>query len=599
MKHAALRACRSRLVWLLAPLLLSCGDEDVRLVLPPEEPELEPVPPDPAPPGTGTPQLPELPAPPVGIADERTIESTLRQEPLAQGVVRLLQSNCGSCHGGNRDGDVLGDPSDVAGQIRRGNIVPGSAAQSPLLQRLLENDGHLTGRSVPTPGELALLTRFIDQLPTAPPEACAPLPFQSVDALYAALLADVSSAPAEERPFLRYAGLTYASNAGWCGAALERQRAALFKLVNGVSTAAEIVVPSAVDEGGLLYRLDLRDYGWNRSIAHAEEGAAPFADGWAAIVASAGVYALELQGTEADALKRETGTLVPYLPAHALLHAAAGEAYYALLGLPASMHDTELLLGIDVDQQILDGLVPHAGFTSQRTDAIVRRFEQSARPGRYYWLLDTENDIGSESIYEDPFGFRSPISALFHLPNGSLASQIEDSYRTNDTLASTHSPAREVASCHACHQAGILPATDMVRDIVEANQSYYDTGTLMSVRQLYLPPSEFDALIDADNQLHTAALERGGVSPSAADPLSYVYYQFELDSLSLPRVAAELGVTPEVLLAQLPQLAARLRAVEAPGGSISRRFLDESYAQSLCILHTESRNRPVSCPQRE
>lgn len=519
----------------------------------------------------------------------------LQQDPLAQGVVRMLQSNCGDCHGGDREADVLGDPTDLAAQIARGNVVPGSAAQSPLVLGMLDDSSHPRPRQRPSRGELTLLTRFIDQLPAAPPAECTTLPFQSTDALYAALLADVSSAPPEDRPFLRYAGLTYASNAGWCGAALERQRAALFKLVNSVSTTPDVVVPRALDEHGLSYRLDLRDYGWNRAIVRAEQGSEPHADGWAAIVAHAGSYSLELQGSEADELKRETGALVPYLPAHALLHAAAGEAYYQLLGVPDSIYEAEAVLGIDLQQQLLDGLVQHAGFTGRRADSLVRRVEQSA-PGRYYWLIDTQNNTGSESIFEDPFGSGYPVDALFHLPNGLFAYHLEDGYRSSNSALDAHSPGREVASCHACHHTGILPVMDMVRNYVEQNVILFDRDTVALVEKSYPLPSELDALILSDNQLHASASERAGVSGSGPDPLSHVYYQFELDPLSLSRVAAELGVTPDQLQAQLPELDPRLRALDEPGGSVSRGILAESYAQSSCILHAAARNRPVSCP---
>ncbi|MEY2930750.1 MAG: hypothetical protein RL033_1499, partial [Pseudomonadota bacterium] len=221
----------------VAVLLLAnaCGDENVAIFSPPtDEGSLSPaetgVEPSPVMEGAAAP----------GISDERgSFELSLQQDPLARGVERMLETRCAECHNSERSEGGLADVSDLASQIARGNIVPGAAAQSPLLLRMLDgsmppDNPRAPGLRRPTPGELALVTRFIDQLPSAPVPACAALPFLSSDAMYAALLTDVLRTPESDRPFQRYVGLTYASNAGWCGAALERQRSALFKLVNSV-----------------------------------------------------------------------------------------------------------------------------------------------------------------------------------------------------------------------------------------------------------------------------------------------------------------------------------------------------------------------------
>lgn len=586
MKHRAVRAWR--VLGLLLSPLAGCGERDGSLGLV----DLGGPAQDPAPTG----EAPEGPR--AGIADERTLDMVLQREPLAAGARSVLQTYCSSCHGADRVGDVLGEPTDIAGQIARGNIVPGSAAQSPLLQRIA--DGSMPpGRLGPTPGERALLERFIEQLPAPDSSECPELPFLSTDALYAALLQDLRSVPSEDRAFFRYTGLSYASNAGWCGAALERQRAALFKLVNSVSTAPDIVLPQAVDERGLLYRLDLRAYGWNRAIVPPLEGSASFTDGWAAIVAGAGVYALELQGAEADELKRETGALVPYLPANALLHAAAGEAYYPLLGMADTLKSTAAALGIELyDDAPFPPPLQRAGFPGGRVDAQVLRIEQQ---GGSVWTMQTIKNDGASNIFDrDPLSLVYGGESFFHLQNGLLAYQLEGGYQLAQShlgcSTCLHSPTPEVASCHACHQTGVLPVTDWIRSFVQDNPVLFPADTVPRVAQLYPLPAELDALLLSDTQLHTAASERAGASLSAPDPLSYVYYQFEHDSLPLARAAGELGVTPEALLAGLPHIETRLRWLQEPGGSVPRRILDESYAQASCILYAESRNRPVSCP---
>jgi len=155
-----------------------------------------------------------------------------------------------------------------------------------------------------TQGDLSLLADFIDQLPSAPP-ACQPPPFLGLDATYAALLADVEARPEADRPYLRYLGTTDVSGAGPCGA-LDEQRLALFKAINGLSMVEALHLPVAIDAAGSLFRIDIRDYGWARAIDLASDGSVDAADGWAALLPSAYPSALELVGPEASELARGT-----------------------------------------------------------------------------------------------------------------------------------------------------------------------------------------------------------------------------------------------------------------------------------------------------
>jgi len=413
----------------------------------------------------------------------------------------------------------------------------------------------------------------------------------------------------QERPFLRYTGLTYASNAGWCGPALARQRSALFKLVNSVSTAPDIRVPRAIDSDGTLYRVDVRDYNWNREI-DPEDGGADFADGWLALATRAGPYAVELVGPEADALKRETTTAVPFLPANALVHAASsGSLYYALVGVRSSPEDTRLALGVDL--RSYPDLPKQAGFSvadPRRRESRVLRTEQRELPGRSYWVMDEEHLGIGESIYESPLDIRGETRrVIFNLPNGMQAYEMEDRFGLRaDVLEPSCSTGNcgpldtrkpeTTADCHACHEAGLVPVTDSVRKFVEDNQSIFDRETFDAVLRTYLPVPEFDQLIQRDSQLHLDAVARAGVASDGPEPISFVHFQFELDRLPLRRVAAELGVSQEQLTSQLDLLDPGFAALSAPDGGLERAALSNNYAASLCLLHASSRNRPAACP---
>jgi hypothetical protein len=553
-----------------------------------------------------------------GIAQEKGIESgaTPQTDRLAREVGDILEARCASCHDQGRSDGGLGDLHDFARAIEQGAIVPGAGAQSPLLLRM--SDGSMppaTGSlGKPSSGEIALVTRFIDRLPAAPAAACAALEFRDLDAVYTALLADVQRAPAPDRPFLRYVGLTYASNAGLCGSALERQRSALFKLVNSVSTAPDIRVPQALESDGLLYRIDLRDYGWDRDIDLEDDGSVDFSDGWLALAAGAGPYGVELEGPEADALKRETKVAVPFLPGNALVHAAStGDLYYALIGVGRSGDDMRAALGVELIRGVSDPLVNQAGFSVSRPrqrETRVLRSEQRHWPGRAYWILEDEFSSDSETVYEDPLGLEGQDHfVIFGLPNGLQAYEMEsgDGVRSNTLAANCQSfdcsptaasEPRTIASCHACHEAGLVPVIDDVRAVVEMNarEIGFDAQELEELRRTYLLPEEFSQIIQRDSQLHLDAVAQAGVAATGPEPISFVHFQFELDRLPLRSTAAELGVTQQALSPQLAGLAPALAALSTPDGSVERSVWTDSYASSLCVVHAGSRNHPVACP---
>ena len=605
---AALASARPAL--LSAFLLGACGDRNVTIRRADPEPAASPE-------VSGVPESPsaEPPAAPTaGIAEEAGVSDRSQPEidRLARAVGDVLATRCAPCHGEIAPSAGLGQLSDIRALIARGTIVPGDSAASPLVQRMRDGSMPPAGSSLVRPvtsGEIALVASFVDQLPATPAAACDPLAFLSSDDVYAALLADAQAAPPQDRPFFRYVGLTYASNAGLCGPALERQRSALFKLVNSVSTAPEIHVPRAVGDAGVLYRIDLRDYRWDRAIDREDDGRVDFADGWLAIAAAAAPYAIELQGPDADALKRLTGAAVPFLPANALVHAAtAGDLYYALIGLRLDSDATRAALGADVETLEPEHGLALAGFEyGGSRNSLVTRVEQSSFPGRYYyWLLSDQDASGDDSIFEDPFGFRraGDSQVIFQLPNGLQAYEMDSPSNTRLPIQSLacvledceRVQVRNAADCHACHSAGLLSVTDQVRSYVESEPTQFDRNTLAAVRQYYPGATEFDQLLQQDSQLHLDAAARAGVSAGGPEPISFVYFQFELAELGLRRAAAELGVKPEALSAVLDSPSSRLGPLLSPDGKIDRFALDAAYVATRCALDADARNRPVACP---
>jgi hypothetical protein len=84
---------------------------------------------------------------------------------------------------------------------------------------------------------------------------------------------------------------------------------------------------------------------------------------------------------------------VPFLPAHALVHAAsAGSLYYALVGVRLSVEPTQVALGVDLFSADPNPRLQQAGFSTRsprRRESHVLPVAQSPSSGRAYWgILD-------------------------------------------------------------------------------------------------------------------------------------------------------------------------------------------------------------------
>jgi hypothetical protein len=147
---------------------------------------------------------------------------------------------------------------------------------------------------------------------------------------------DLRTLDADDAPFARYVTLANEANRKGCGYALDAERAALTKLVNSISLSASLTPPLAIDAAEALYRVDLRDYDWDRSI---ELNGVAFRDAWEALIASI-PSAVPFVGDAADSAVEDSGTAVPVLFGDALIATASfGDVYYALLGVPDNLDD--------------------------------------------------------------------------------------------------------------------------------------------------------------------------------------------------------------------------------------------------------------------
>jgi mono/diheme cytochrome c family protein len=527
-------------------------------------------------------------------------------------VLGMLDLNCASCHQAPAALGNLDYVMDIDALITSGMVKVGDPDNSTLLLRMEQGNmppAYITDQR-PTAGDIAQVRTWIQGLGVA--EECDPLDFMDVDEIWETIQADIISVDAEDQPFTRYMTATYASNGGVCGDVLDRQRYALFKGINSVSTEPSIGNPQPIDAQETIYRIDIRDYNWDREInvdLLGDGNVQNFADAWEAVLAGINVYAVEYEGDEADNVKNLTGTLVPMIPINAFTKFSQEEdLYYELIEGPQNINDLEVLLGIDEDDNFDRGRVWRAGFNTSgvsKQDRVLTRQEQSVG-GLSYWLsFDFEDINGNESIFADPINFEfAGGEAIYSLPNGLQAYYVANAagQRLNEAPASVvvdpsqnNGTVTNGASCHSCHQAGMIPFTDMVRPYVEANRFRFNAQDLEDVERIYPTKEEFDALAARDSEVHVSALERAGVPRGYADPLSRVYLSFELGDLDLELAAGELSIPADELLNEISSLDPSLGDLRVEDGHVDRDTFTDVYLDTICILQGSFQNRPANC----
>jgi len=578
-------------------------------------------------------------APPVGDpTDPGTAPSTPQQpgnngidlsDPLTAQVQGILELNCSSCHGSAGLG-FINYITDLNALIDNGKIVKGDADASPvyiaLSQQRMPPPAILDQR--PSAGEVELIKTWIDGL--AEVEACSnDGEFVSFDQMYRTMNQDIQQQDAADRPFIRYMGVVNAFNAGACGNALEREQYALLKTVNSLSTETQIRQPQPIDSRGLMYRIDIRDYGWEQPITVQPGDTVilggeivnsdpnppiDFADKWEAILNFSQPYAVEFTGDDADNLKLQTNTLVPYLQVDAFIEASTTQnLYYELIGAPLTLGELFDQLQVDADDQFERRILTRAGFETSgvsKQERSLVRFETN-QPGGNFWVSFDFADNGNQnaSIYDDPLGADLEAAGgemIYSLPNGMMAFYVAANNANADRL--TEAPTDVVVdptqvksngavtngvSCNGCHQRGMIQFTDTVREWVTENQLNYDDVTYEDVQELYPTNAGWNEIIQADNEYFQRSLAASGVPVDLRDPVTHLYLDFVAGQVLTPRAAGDLGVTPEFLANNLNRLDPRMRNVENQG--IDRELFEQVYVDSLCILQVASQNRPLNC----
>jgi serine/threonine-protein kinase len=526
----------------------------------------------------------------------------------------ILASNCGQCHGGQLTPQTaqagMNYINDIDKLVETGKIIPLNSAGSRLVQRMVRREMPPVASGLPavTEADITTVSQYIDNprfwpdVPVVGTNCEDDGQLVDFDELFQEVNTDLSGEDADDQVFFRYISLTNRFTAGQCADALDKDREGLTKMLNMLSIDASIETAIPVNTEETLYRIDLRDFAWDRAISVEGQN---FNDVWEAIAAN-NPYAVEFIGDDADDAKADTQTAFPIQFADQMMDVAIiGNLYYAIIDVDVAQPLADFIsvnLGIDVDQNTLDEEQLRAGTTKSRIsrqDRLVQRDDIEVRSGALWQSFDFEDDA-NESIFEDPFDFTpGGTEAIFTLPNGMLGFIIADAndviVEDSDILLDTNQNnfrAITAVSCANCHASGFIPVVDEVRDIAVANARTIglDRDEVEQLQGIYVSPQEFARQVTEDSQgFYQRALQLADLPVQGADPVSSVFLRFDQD-IRIQDAAGDLGLTPDDLEENLDLLDPVLSTLDR--GTIDRDDFTAVFVDSLCILSTPLENQP-------
>jgi mono/diheme cytochrome c family protein len=529
----------------------------------------------------------------------------------------VLAASCGQCHGPalteQQAQAGMNYINDIDKLVSTGKIVPLDSAGSRVIQRMVKGEMPPVSSGLPrvTEADINTVAQYIDNPRFWPDQA--PVSdcqdkgqLTDFDTLYQTLNIDLRKADSKDRPFYRYISLSNRFTAGVCAdASLDKDRDGLTKMMNMLSVRATVGKAVPIDSDQTIYRIDLRDFDWDRAVTVENQN---FADVWEAIAAN-NPYAVEFVGDDADDAKADSETAFPVMFADSMLDVATiGNLYYGILGIDINQPLGDFIsnqLGIDVQQDIIDEDAIRAGTTKSRIsrqDRLVERHDIQVRAGAFYQSFDFEANAANQSIFQDPFGFVAGGSeAIFTLPNGMLGFIIADAndkiVEDSDILLDTNQNnfrAITSVSCSNCHATGFIPVVDEVAPVALANAR--DIGLnndeVDQLKAIYVSPDAFARQAQDDSSgFYQRALQSASLPVQGGDPVSGVFLRFDQD-VQLADAAGDLGLEPKELSDNLDLLDPVLSVLKK--GTLDRDDFTQLYVASLCTLSTPLNNQPAA-----
>lgn len=574
--------------------------------------------------------------PPAKEPDKKEPE---KQEPatkiddtaLAEKGVAFLKHYCYRCHGVDYKVprlNVLDRAGLTAPRAKDAlpYLTPGKPDQSLLWQHVGVERDMPPSQPRPTADERQLFRQWIAAGAVFPGRPARP--FQSETAIITAILTDLRRVRPGQRRFQRYFTLTHLANnhAGVTDDDLRLYRAALAKLVNSLSWKPDIIRPQAIDGEQTMFRIDLRDLGWDEH------------DLWKEILKEY-PYGLSYRTSNNTDLRKAALELaelsdsdLAYLRADWFIATASRPPlYHTLLQLPKDASELERQLKVNITEDFLRGKLARAGFTTSGVSKQNRLVDRhGAGDGRAYWKsYDFKTNESTGNLVKFPLGPRFaehpfPRQAfehaggevIFSLPNGMQGYLLVDEQDRRidtgpiDVVRDVQETAGGPAvvnglSCLACHKHGVIRFEDKLRNGTAVGGDARD-----KVEELFHTKEQMDALLDRDEERFLRALEQAIGNflrigqdkdkslkefPEPIGAIARLYVQ----DLGLREAALELGIEDPNKLKDIIQQNRELRELGlgtlSNGGTIKRQLWG-SREFTVSLFHQVARELGLGTP---
>jgi mono/diheme cytochrome c family protein len=552
---------------------------------------------------------------------------------LAKQAKQIFTTYCYRCHGQNGAAEgsfnaVLDLPT-LGGKVR-----PGDPAKSRAYKRMsAETMPPEDEKPRPKATEIATIEKWIKAgAPVPKEETLKPRLFVSLGDELSALQRFLRKANREDRHYLRFFTLRHLHNLPpekVRDADLRSYRAALSKLINSLSRKKDIVVPDKADEAGTLYAVDIRKLDWDTK------------DLWGEILK---VYPYGLKHDQypnvratrdlAEEVYELAGTKIPVLRADWFITTAARPPlYYTLLQLPTHARQLERELGVHVAQNFRTAKLSRAGFNGSGISGNNRLVERHASDAGAYWKsYDFKSSTGRGNLFVFPLGPEFPENPyprnafrhdggeiIFNLPNGLQGYFLVDGKdnRIDAGPIEVVSDVKKISgtplivsglSCMACHQHGMIPLKDQIREGHILGGAARDL-----VSRLYPEATEMNRLVQKDKQRFLIALEES-IGPFVQtgeeakesiedfpEPISAIARWYLLQEMTLEEAARELGLKEAKVLQGAIEANPRLQELGlyplAKGNAIKREVW-ENTAFAFSPFQEAARELKLGLPQR-
>jgi serine/threonine-protein kinase len=229
--------------------------------------------------------------------------------------------------------------------------------------------------------------------------------------------------------------------------------------------------------------------------------------------------------------------------------------YEDFLQLPRTLKELETLLGVDSAANVAGFNAVRAGMVTSgvsRNNRVVERHE--TKYGAYWKSYDFQTSQGTDNIFNDLINLQpAGGEMIFTLPNGLQAYFITngkgeriDSAPTSIVVDSNASDrtVRNGLSCMRCHERGMIPATDVVRQTIQKLDSASAASmNAEAILKLYPEQGQIDALLNQDKERFMLAMEQLLGKPQEEEALRPVSKRFLDDPLRLADAGPELGLS--------------------------------------------------------